>query len=47
MAERDTALAEKDTALAEKDTALAEKETALKAALSQILLLEKRLADLT
>ena len=47
LAEKDTALAEKEFALAEKDTVLAEKEAALKAALSQISLLEKRLADLT
>lgn len=40
-------LAEMGSALAEKDSALAEKDSALKAALLQISLLEKRLADLT
>ena len=40
-------VAEMGAALAEKDSALAEKDSALKAALLQISLLEKRLADLT
>ena len=47
LLEKESALAEKESALAEKESALAEKESALKAALSQISLLEKRLADLT
>ncbi len=47
LLEKDSAIAEKDSTIAEKDSALAEKDFALKAALSQISLLEKRLADLT
>ncbi len=47
IAEMGSALLERDSAIAEKDSALAEKDFALKAALSQISLLEKRLADLT